>query len=343
MKIAYTYLKNRVFNTVASSDGFVGKEWLMRGVGCIPTPKFVYDLTLVKDIAYALKNNRSVLMYPEAGYSFDGTAVVLPDSLGKLIKYLKAPVVTMITSGAYLRDPLYNSLQLRKSKVTVKVNYLLTPERVKEKSAEEIIALIREVFTFDAFKEQRESGFIIDEPFRAEGLHRVLYKCPHCMGEKMTSTKLTVKCPDCGAEYYLNEYGVLESENAIFTHVPDWYAWERGEVRKEIEEGKYALDMPVDVAVLADFKALYLVGEGRLQHGKDGFTLTGEDGLSYKQAPIYSHTLNADYFWYEIADVISIGDKEYLYYCFPKGGEPVAKIRLAAEELYKIAKASKVN
>ncbi len=338
MKIAFTYFKKRVFNTVATSDGFVGKEWLMRGVGCIPTEKFVYDISLVKDIVYALKKKRSVLMYPEAGYSFDGKAVELPESLGKLVKYLKVPVVTVITSGAFLRDPLYNSLQLRKVKVKVNVDYFLSSEEIKEKSGEEINAMIKEVFSFDAFKEQQEKKIVVDEPFRAEGLHKILYKCPHCMGENMTSTKLTVKCPDCGAEYYLNEYGALEAENAKFTHIPDWYAWQRAEVRKEIEEGRYGFDIPVDIAMLSDFKAVYFVGEGRLKHDKEGFTLTGEDGLFYKQASTYSHSLNVDYFWYEIGDMISIGDKEYLYYCFPKEGYPVGKARLAVEEAYKIAK-----
>ena len=41
----------------------------------------------------------------------------------------------------------------------------------------------------------------------------------------------------------------------------------------------------------------------------------------------------------EIADTICIGDNRCLYYCFPKKGCPVAKTRLAAEELYKLCKA----
>ena len=54
-----------------------------------------------------------------------------------------------------------------------------------------------------------------------------------------------------------------------------------------------------------------------------------------------SYTLNSDYFWYEIGDVIGIGDAERLYYCFPKTATPVAKARLAAEELYKIVRSER--
>ncbi len=341
LKIAFTYLKDRVFNVVSTSDGFVGKEWLMRRIGCIPTDKFVADLALVKDIVYALKKGRSVLVYPEAGYSFDGTATVLPDSLGKLVKFLKVPVVTMITEGAFLHDPLYNDLQLRKTKVTVRVTYLLSEGQIEEKSAEEINVLMRETFGFDAFQQQRDSGMKITELFRAEGLHRVLYKCPCCKGENVRSDGARIRCGDCGATYVLNELGALEGENAKFTHIPDWYAWQRAEVRKEIEEGKYLLDIPVKIAVLADYKAIYFVGNGRLKHDKSGFELTGEDGLYYAQKPTKSYTLNADYFWYEMGDIISIGDKDYLYYCFPQVETPVTKARLAAEELYKICKEEK--
>ncbi len=340
LKIAFTYFKKRKFNIVSTSDGFVGKEWLMRRIGCIPTDKFVFDLTLVRDIHDCLKKGRSVLMYPEAGYSFDGTPIVLPESLGKLIKFLKVPVVTMITEGAYLHDPLYNNLQLRKTKVRVKATYLLSKEDIQKKSAEELNELMREVYSFDAFKQQQIGGVQIKELFRADGLHRVLYKCPHCLAENMTSTQSEIKCEQCGKAYTLAENGRLESEEGRFTHIPDWYAWQREEVRKEIEKGTYSLDIPVRIGMLADYKAIYFVGEGRLKHDKDGFELTGEGGLFYQQSPTATYSLNADYFWYEMGDIISIGDKEYLYYCFPLENSPVTKTRLAVEELYKIIKAS---
>ena len=90
--------------------------------------------------------------------------------------------------------------------------------------------------------------------------------------------------------------------------------------------------------MLVDYKALYRVGEGRLTHDKNGFKLVGCDGkLEYTQKPLVSHSLNSDYYWYEIGDIISIGNKDTLYYCFPKGSnvDVVAKTRIAAEELYK--------
>lgn len=94
--------------------------------------------------------------------------------------------------------------------------------------------------------------------------------------------------------------------------------------------------------MMVDYKAIYNVGEGTLSHNNKGFMLTGCNGkLSYEQSPLSSYGLYADYYWYQIADVICIGNKDVLYYCFPKGNVPVAKARLAAEELYKITKEKK--
>ena len=53
------------------------------------------------------------------------------------------------------------------------------------------------------------------------------------------------------------------------------------------------------------------------------------------------YTLNSDFFWYGIGDVIGIGGKERLYYCFPQEKDVVSKARLAAEELYKLQKGSR--
>ena len=112
LEIAYRIFFPKPFNIICTSDGFVGKSLLMRLLGCIPTNKFVTDVSLIGDILYTVKNNNcSVLMYPEASYSFDGTATPLPQKLGVLIKKLGIPVVTVMTDGAFLRDPLYNGLQ----------------------------------------------------------------------------------------------------------------------------------------------------------------------------------------------------------------------------------------
>lgn len=338
---------NRIFypmryNIVCTSDGFVGKYSLMRAIGCIPTRKFVTDPLLIGDISYALHHNKtSVLMFPEASYSFDGTATPLPSRLGLLFKRLNVPVIMVRTYGAFTRDPLYNGLKKRKVNVSAKVSVLFEKDELSSMSVQEMDERLENAFSFDNFAWQKENGIVVGEKFRADGLERILYKCPHCGSEGTTKGNGEyIKCSACGKTFFLNELGEISAtagEKTEFSHIPDWYAWQRECVRQQLSDGTYKTDIPVKIGMLVDYKELYEVGEGRLTHDRDGFVLTGCDGkLRYEQKASSSYGLYADYFWYEIGDVICIGDKNALYYCFPTNGFPVAKARLAAEEAYKL-------
>ena len=346
MKIAASLLYPRPFNIVCTMDGFVGKNMLMRQLGCIPTNKFVPDFGLVKKMKHTLtKLKSSVLMYPEAGYSFDGTSTVLPDNIGKLIKLLGVPVIMIRTYGAYARDPLYNNLQKRKVNVSADMEYLLSPDDIANLTVEQLQEKVQSKFNFDNFRWQQQNAIEITEEFRADHLNRVLYKCPDCLAEgKMQGKGTTIKCASCGCEHELTEMGFLRSlqGQTKYDHIPDWVSWQRECVKAEVQDGTYLLDTEVDIYMLVDTKRLYKVGSGRLVHNSEGFTLSGCNGaLSYKQKPLASYTLNSDFYWYELGDVISIGDINVLYYCFPKDkGVSVSKARLATEELYKISHAS---
>ena len=342
LKIASALLYPKRYNIVMTSDWFVGKNLLMRLIGCIPTQKFVSDSVLVRDIFHCIKKNKtSVLMYPEASYSFDGTATPLPDSLGKLVKKLAVPVIMIRTFGAFAYDPLYNNLQTRKTKISARMEYILSPKEIKTKSFEEINEVLKEQFSFDNFKWQQENGILIKEKFRADFLNRVLYKCPNCNEEgKMQGKGIHLTCKNCGKVYELTETGFMKAENGEieFSHIPDWYAWQRQSVKDEILNGEYNLETNVEILMMVDTKKVYNIGDGKLVHNSEGFHLTGANGkLDYRQPPELSYSLYADYYWYEIGDVICIGDSKVLYYCFPKDkGDIVAKTRLATEEMYKI-------
>ena len=112
-----------------------------------------------------------------------------------------------------------------------------------------------------------------------------------------------------------------------------------------IEAGKYGYQGEVEILMTASDHKFYRVGEGVLRHSTDGFVLDGCNGkLHYEHKPLCSHTVNADFYFYQIGDVISFGNNDYLYYCFPKGeGDVVTKMRLAAEEIYKIKMQQKAD
>ncbi len=344
LKMASKILFPHPYAIVSTTDAFIGKSLLMRLIGCIATQKFVTDAGLVLTMMRLIKKQkRSVLMYPEAGYSFDGRATRLPRKLGGLCKRLGVPVLFIRSDeSGFLRDPLYNGLRNRKVKVRATLSCLFTREELKTKSIDELDGVIDEAFSFDHFRAQREKGVRVTEGFRAEGLERILYRCPHCEKDgvmKGSGTHLT--CTACGKDYELTETGVLACVNGegAFDHVPDWVDYQRECVKKELADGTYGFELPVSVYTICDHKALYRVGKGTLSHNRKGFTLVSDDGsFTYKQDPYSSYSLNVDFFFYEIGDMISVGTKDRLFYCFPDVPFPVHKARLAAEELYLLPK-----
>lgn len=352
MPIAYQILYPKPLNIVCSSDAFVGfgglMGWLMYTIGCIPTNKFVTDVSLIKDMKECLKRKSSVLMYPEASYSFDGRATPLPRKMGVLLKKLDVPVLMIETKGAFNRNPLYNQLQVRKGvKVSASLRTLFTLDEVRTMSVQELSDGLDAAFSFDNWKWQRENGVEIHDNFRADGLSRILYKCPHCGTEgMMTGEGIHLSCGHCGKKYLLTPLGTLQALDgeSAFTTVPAWNDWQRAKVRQDILDGSYKLDVDVDIAMMVDYTAIYNVGKGHLVHDVNGFHLTGCDGkLDYKQKPQSCYGLYADYYWYEIADMICVGNNDVMYYCFPKGGDVVAKTRIATEEMYKLYKSRQLK
>ena len=336
-------LMPRPFYIVSTADALIGKEWILRKVGCLPTTKFTPDISLTRNITRALHDKKvNVLLFPEAGYSFDGTAVTLPTGLGAFLKKMNVPVLSIITDGCFLRQPLYNNLRKRKTRVSATMQCLFSREELAEKTIDELNEKIHEIFAFDNFKNQKENGVQIADENRAEGLHRVLYQCPACKSEfQMLGQGTTLTCKHCGKTYVMDEYGPMHAQSGEteFSHIPDWFAWQRKRVREQISDPAYRTELPVDIMIMHGNKCIYRVGEGTLLHDYNGFTLRAFDGkFTYNQPPLYSYSVNADYNWYELGDVVSIGDRKTQFYCIPKDSTAVTKLRFAAEELYTLLK-----
>lgn len=336
----------RKVNIVTGMRGCLGKERLMRNLGCILTRKFTTNLSLVKDIKYCLETLKtSVLMYPEADYSFTGRSHIVPKSVAQLIKWLGVPFVMIETKGAFNNDPIYCNLGNRYSPVRAEFRYVLSPEDIEKMSVEEIEEVVKREFSFDNLRWQQENKIVIDHPRRAENLQKILYKCPHCHSEGQTEgigTKLV--CYSCGKEWELTELGYMKatSGDTEFDHIPDWYEWQRECVRAEIEEGKFKISAPVDVYAAVNTEAIYILGKGQIEYDMDGIRLTAYDGkLDFYKKSKSMHAIGADLHCQDVGDVTCFGDHRATYLVLPyEAPYLVVKARLASEEIYKILKKS---
>ena len=330
-------------NYVVAIDGFIRREWLLRAVGGICNRKFAKTISPVRNMLHARNNGDVVVLFPEARYSLCGTASMLPASLGKMVQRMNVPVVTFIMHGHHVNSPYWNVGSRGVKPVESEMRLLFTREDTQTLSVDEINEKMAEVFQYDDFAWQKEKGIKVASGKRAEGLHKVLYQCPACHTEyRMSSGGSTLRCGQCGKAWEMSEFGELRalSGETEFPHIPDWYEWERANVRREVAEGAYALETQVRIESLPNAKGFVTFDEpGRLTHTMDGFALTGAYvgepfALNWPVQSLYSCHIEYDYMGR--GDCVDLNTSDDTFYLFPEGGDfAVTKIALATEELYR--------
>jgi len=332
-------------NYIVAIDGFIGREWLLRNVGGIAKRKFTNDTKLVKQIKYSLETLKNIVaIYPEARYSLVGTTAILPDSLGKIVKLMKHPVVVLNMHGDYLSQPVWN-LKERKNRLAADMTQIITKDEIETLDVNEINRRINEAFIYDEYKWQLENQVKIDFKDRAKNLHKVLYQCPSCLTEhEMDSDGHELWCNHCHKRYEMDVYGQLKATEGIteFSHIPDWYEFERAHVRKQIEEGRYSFEDDVRIESLPNAKGYIPLGDGHLIHNEKGFTLTGDEmgkPLHLIKEPLSLYSLHIEYDYLGKGDCIDLSTFNDTYYIYPKNRKDVVtKLHFAVEELYKIEK-----
>ena len=330
-------------NNVVNIDGYYRRPWLLELIGAICTRKFTMDLHLVKSIRKVLSRGDVLCMYPEARYSPCGLTSYIPDSVGMLVKRNKVPVVAIVHRGNYLHSPFWNFRKKRKVPLYTTATKILTPEEIEKLSVEEINAKIRDSLAYDDYRYQRENGILIKEPYRAEGMHKILYQCPNCLTEsKMDSKGTEIFCRECGKRWNLNEDGTLSAleGKTEFSYVPDWFLWEREQVQKQIENGEYHFEDDVDVYSLPRCWRFEHLGKAKLTHDPEkGFLIEGEyRGKPYRveRSPLQNNSLHIeyDYCYIKPFDCVDISTENDSFYCYPKKENVVTKMAFATEILY---------
>lgn len=329
-------------NYIVAIDGFIGREWLLRNAGGICKRKFTHDLTMIKHIKHVISRGGIVAIYPEARYSQIGTTAVLPDSLGKMVRLLGVPVVTLNMHGNYLYQPCWN-LTKRRVPLTADLTQIITADEVRQLPMDTLNDRIRQSFEYDEYRWQKEQQIRIDHPKNAEGLHKVLYQCPACLVEfQIRSRGNTLTCDHCGKSWTLSAYGELSADKGEteFSHPPDWYAFQRRQVRQQIESGEYEIADDVDIDSLPNAKGYIHLGRGRLRHNQEGFVLEAdlpEGPLSLQKSPASMYSCHVEYNYDSRGDCIDLSTLTDTYYLYPlQLKNCVTKIALATEELFDI-------
>ena len=169
-------------NYVSDVEGYAAfGEWLYRSIGCIGKRRFVPDVNVLLNMKKSIRMKQSVVVYPESRHCNAGTTSYLPDYLGKLAKYLNVPVVILSTHGSYLESPLWDEEYSRRAPIKAKLECLYTKDEMLNVNEEEIQEKVAKALQYDEYAWQQENKISLKRS-RANGLHKVLYRCPRCNG-----------------------------------------------------------------------------------------------------------------------------------------------------------------
>ena len=244
---------------------------------------------------------------------------------------------------------------------------IFTPEELAAATYEEVNEKIVEMFQYDDYQWQKERGLKVKYQGRAEGLHKVLYQCPVCRTEyRMNSKGTKLFCEACGSSWTMSELSELSLDGELptarslstencrantdpedgfvpqtFTHIPDWYEWERANVRAEVEAGTYTTgELEVHVDSLPNAKKYVRLGNGTMVHDMDGFRVNGIDdegnpfSMEIPAKTQYSVHIEYEYLG-KYGDCVDLNTLADTWYTYPHGSNwAVTKMALATEELY---------
>ena len=239
-KVSFVVAENLLYSTPILAK-------LIRAAREITKKQYVVDLGCVRKIKKYMDSGISVALCPEGQSSNSGKSGLIPQANGKLMKFLGYPVAVCNTSGAGLTRPKWGYTG-RRGKVVTKCDLLYTAEQVKELSSEELHAGLVKALEFNEHKYQIENGVIFKGRKYAEGLERVLYRCPKCGAEftQVTEGHL-LTCQSCGNQVHYGNDGRLTpigDSSVCPERVDIWYDQERECVKEEVKSDDFVLEHP---------------------------------------------------------------------------------------------------
>ena len=227
---------------------------LLGSYHAITKKQFFADFACIKNIKKYLDAGISVLICPEGKVSSNGVTGPIAPSIARLVQWLGYPVGVIKMQGASLARPkwAYNLRFVRRGKVITNCDMLFTADDAKKLSKDEIYDRLCLALYQNEHKWQIDNGIVFKGRRYAEGLDRLLYRCPKCGSEfEMTSQDSHLVCQKCGNDVVYTYDGRLESvgDSVSLKRIDLWYAVQKGLVAQEVKSDDFCISDKVNLFV----------------------------------------------------------------------------------------------
>ena len=263
--------------------------------GAIPKKQFVVDAISVKSMMKVLKRKGSLLLFPEATRSIDGSTITFDDGLAKMAKKVNAAIYIAHIHGSYLTMPRWGK-GIRKGKVTAEFVRKLPCSETAKMTAEELHDYILDGIKYDENEYAREHEMCHKGKKLAAGLQNIAYMCPKCNGQftmQWAGKKEgdTLHCTSCGNGVKVLTNGLLaktQESDVVYDDLHKWTMWEEEQVSKEVASDDFRMDVEAELFKVLDPFTFSHTGSGKvtIANGKityDGTDCEPEEGIPCKK------------------------------------------------------------
>lgn len=175
----------------------------------IPKSKVLPDIATITQIKRVMDQGGSVVVFVEGNLSINGATADIPLAIGKLVKFLKRPLLFYALHGVYLSNPRW-AIKRKHGPSWGHVTDIIPYQDFKDVSVEELNQRIADKIALNAYQEPQLFAYTGKQ--LAEGLERLLFACPSCHSVNSVSTKADLyHCHACGLDAHYDEHGYLES------------------------------------------------------------------------------------------------------------------------------------
>jgi hypothetical protein len=164
----------------------------------------------------------------------------------------------------------------------------------------------------------------------------------------MESDKDELWCGHCHKHWKMSELGELSAVKGKteFSHIPDWFEFQRANVKKQIQDGSYFFKDQVMVDSLPNAKGYIRLGEATLTHSAAGFvleTISEDETFRLEKPPLSLYSLHIEFDYFGKGDCLDLSTLEDTFYLFPLTKKNVVtKLQFAVEELYKLKEEERI-
>ena len=263
-------------------------SFIVKNLGFIPKCLFMPDLETVKKTMRYAKNGVSILMFPEARLSLDGTTYPVTKGTADLLKKLHLPVVFLKIEGNYLAHSKVRRSKHR-CKVHIRVNKIIYPAELDTLDNHNLEQIVNDTLAHNEFEYSK--NYIYHDHNKAKQLDAVLYHCPHCGRDYTMHAEGNKLSCDCGFSLELDKHYQFSDNAYGFRNIHDYYEYIKDVERKRIHEASNEiLTQQVKVKKISlEKKKDDQLGEGTITLTHQGIAF---DGVVGGKAITFAHSLS---------------------------------------------------